>query len=591
MALSFITKAEFALSTSLIPLAAMLSFAGPAAAFDYTAVTDKRLANPEPENWLQFRGNNQGWGYSALKQITPENVKRLLPAWTMSTGVIEGHELPPIVNNGVMFITTPQAQVIALEAKSGKVLWRYRRELPAELFQLHPTNRGVGLYGDNVYIATTDACVVALGATDGKVKWERCVAAWKDGYYMTLSPMTAKGHVIVGVSGGEFGIRGFITALDATTGKEDWKTYTVAGPDDPGAQTWKGDLWKTGGGPIWVQGSYDPVSNTAYFGTGNGAPWAPDGRPGDNLYTSSVVGLDVDTGKIRGFHQYHWNDAWDWDEVSTPLLIDVERDGRTIPSAVHAGRDGYLWIIERKPDGSMAFLDGKPFVHQDVFASLDPVTGRPTYNKDKVPQIGVKTNFCPSFWGGKDWPAEAYNAVTKLLYIPANENLCTEITDIPVGERKPGEFYVGAPVEGILNSMRLRDGVDASEPVNIGQLQAWDLNTGKEVWAHDFQDSATFGPVLTTGSGLVFAGGTSDRKFRAFDGKTGQVLWEMTLNSGVIGTPSTFMVDNVQYVAVQAGWGVDAERVRDQITKLLPDGRSPNIAPQGGVVWVFRIAE
>ncbi len=219
----------------------------PAEAQTYSPVTDARLANPEKENWLQYRGNYQGWGYSPLDQITAENVKDLVPVWTLSTGVEEGHEAPPMVNNGMMFISTPQNQVIAVEAKSGEVIWKYKRKLPEELFQLHPTNRGVGLYGDKVYMTTVDACVVALRAASGEVAWEKCIAPWRDGYYMTLSPLTAKGKLIVGVSGGEYGIRGFITALDAETGAEAWKTYTVPGPGEKGNETWKGDAWKVGG--------------------------------------------------------------------------------------------------------------------------------------------------------------------------------------------------------------------------------------------------------------------------------------------------------------------------------------------------------
>ncbi len=424
--------ASYLAASSAIALLAAFGGIG-ARALDYKPVTDERLSNPEPENWLQYRGDNQGWGYSPLKQITPSNVKQLIPAWTVSTGVTDGHQAPPMVNNGVMFVTTPQAQLLAIDAKTGNVLWKYQRELPAELFQLHPTNRGVGLYGDKVYMTSTDACVTALDAANGKVAWDHCVADWKQGYYITLSPMVQKGKVVVGVSGGEFGIREFISALDAKTGKELWKTYTVAGPDDPEGKTWKGDSWKTGGGPVWIQGSYDPKTNLAYYGTGNGGPWSPDVRPGDNLYTASAIALDLDTGKIKGFHQYHYNDAWDWDEVSAPVLIDVTRNGRTFPAAVHAGRDAYLWILERKSDGELKFVDAKPFVYQNVFKSLDPQTGRPTYDEAKVPHLNVKSSFCPGLWGGKDWPPEAYNPETKLLYVPANENLCASITDVPVG--------------------------------------------------------------------------------------------------------------------------------------------------------------
>ncbi len=556
---------------------------------DYTPVTDQRLANPEPENWLQYRGNYQSWGYSPLDQITAKNVTKLVPAWSLSTGVSEGHQAPPIVNNGVMFVTTPQAQVMAINARTGEILWRYQKELPPELSQLHPTNRGVGLYGDNVYMTTTDSCVVALGAATGKVKWEKCVAPWQDGYYMTLSPLVAKGKVVVGVSGGEYGVRGFITALDAETGNEAWKTYTVAGPGDPAADTWKGDAWKTGGGSVWIQGSYDPAANLAYFGTGNGGPWTPDARPGDNLYTSSVVALDLDTGKIKGHHQYHWNDAWDWDEVSAPVLIDIERDGKKIPAAIHAGRNGYLWTLERSKDGPLSFVDGKPFVYQNVFSSLDPKTGRPAYDQSKIPGINRRAAFCPGLWGGKDWPPEAYNPKTGLFYIPSNDNLCSELAGAQAGTRKPGELYIGIPIDEVLNSLRLRDGVDKSKPFAIGAIQAWDPKTGKRVWQHDFQDSANWGPLLTTGSGLIFAGGTSDRKFRALDGTTGKVLWETRLNSGVTGVPSSYMIDGIQYVAVQAGWGVDAERMLTGINALIPEERRVSVLPQGGVIWVFRV--
>ena len=558
---------------------------------EYKPVTDERLANPEPENWLQYRGNYKGWGYSPLDQITSANIGRLTPMWSYSTGKLEGHQAPPIVNGGMMFVSTPGNQVIALDAKSGNMLWTYKRELPEELVQLHPTNRGVGLYGDKVYLATLDACVVALSAKTGEQLWEKCIADWSDGYYMTLSPLIAKGKVMVGVSGGEFGIRGFVAAVDAETGEEAWRTYTVPGPGEPGHETWKGDAWKTGGAPVWIQGNYDPKTNLAYFGTGNGGPWMPDTRPGDNLYATSALALDVDTGAIKGHHQYHWNDAWDWDEVSAPILVDIERDGKTVPAMVHAGRNGYLWTLERHADGKIGFIDGKPFVNQNVFTGLDPKTGRPSYDPAKIPGTNKKLAFCPGLWGGKDWPPEAYNPKTGMLYIPANDNLCSELGGVPITGRAPGELYIGVTIDEILSSLRFREGVDASKPVDIGQIQAWDLKTGKKAWTHSFQDTANWGPPLTTGGDLVFCGGTSDRMFRAFDAKTGKTVWETRLNSGVTGVPSTYMVDGVQYIAVQAGWGVDAERMMGGIDGLLPEDRRPPKMTQGGVIWVFALGK
>jgi alcohol dehydrogenase (cytochrome c) len=229
----------------------------------WNAVTDARLAAPEPHNWLMTRGDYGSLGYSPLEQITPANVAGLQPAWTFSTGVTEAHQSPPVVNDGVMFITTPRNQVLALDARSGELLWRYARELPADLFQLHPTNRGVALYGDLVYLATLDACLVALDARSGEVVWEQQVEDYLSGYYMTLAPLVAGGKVMVGVSGGEFGIRGFVQAFDPKTGEPAWKTYTVPGPGEPGHDSWPGDSWQRGGVPVWVTGSYDTSTKLA----------------------------------------------------------------------------------------------------------------------------------------------------------------------------------------------------------------------------------------------------------------------------------------------------------------------------------------
>ena len=541
-----------------------------------SAVTDARLLNPEPQNWLMYRGNYAGWGYSALDQITTGNVKRLKPAWNISTGVTEGHQAPPIVNNGMMFVATPQAQVLALNAKTGDVIWRYKRQLPEELLQLHPTSRGVGLYEDKVYLATTDAFLVALDAATGKVVWEKPIDDWKKGYYSTMAPLVAKGKVLVGTSGGELGVRAFIAAFDAKTGEQIWRTYTIPAPGEAGSETWSGDAWKTGGGSVWITGHYDPQLNLTYWGTGNAAPWPGDMHPGDNLYTSSVVALDLDTGKIRGHHQYHWNDSWDWDEVSTPLLFDVQRNGKTIKSLVHPGRNGYLWLLERRADG-IGFVDAKPFVKQEVFKSIDPKTGRPTYDPEKKPVVGRTVSFCPGLWGGKDWPPAAYNPKTGLLYIPANDNHCSTLE----GKEAPyevGKLYLGVDRPKI--SLSLRPGEST-----IGEVQAWNMNTGQKVWTHQFKWHL-WGPMLTTGGGLVFAGGTNDRNFRAFDAKSGKVLWEFKTNSGVTGVPSSFAIDGKQYVAVQSGWGVDAQRMQARIDAHL--GTKTDV-PQGGVIWVFAL--
>lgn len=575
---------------SFLATALIGSFGMAAIAADYNPVTDKRLQNPEPENWLSWRGNYEGWGYSPLNQITADNVKNLVPVWSYSTGVSEGHQAPPMVNDGMMFVTTPQNQVIALDAATGAEKWRYVRELPDDLFQLHPTNRGPALYGDKIYMSTVDACVVALMAETGEEVWDVCVGDYTDGYYSTLSLLAAEGVIVTGVSGGEYGIRGYVVALDAETGDEAWKTYTIPGPGEPGHDTWTGESWKTGGGSVWMQPNYDSETKIAYVGTGNGGPWMPDARPGDNLYTTSVIALDIATGEIKGHHQYHWNDAWDWDEVSAPLLIDIERDGQTRKGLVHAGRNGFIWSLERTPEGPINFIAADKYVRQTAFSSVDPETGRPSYDESNTPGIDKEAFFCPSLWGGKDWPPEAYNPDTGLFYIPAHENLCSEFGGVALDEREPGELYIGVPIDVILSSLRFDESIDTSQPVTIGQLQAWDVNTGEMKWAHDFKDMEFWGPLLTTGGNLLFTGGTPDRMFRAFNATSGDVLWEFPTNSGITAVPSSFSVDGKQYVAVQSGWGVDAERMHGLLKDMLPEGRTQPV-PQGGTIWVFALQE
>jgi alcohol dehydrogenase (cytochrome c) len=542
----------------------------------YTPVTAERLKNPEDNNWLLFRRTYDGWGYSPLSQITPANVGNLQLVWSFATGQVEGHQAPPIVNNGVMFVATPGNQVLAIEAKTGALLWRYKRAVPEDMTNLHPTSRGVGLLGDRLYFASADANLVALDVKTGKEMWVSKVADYRQGYYMSLMPLVADGKVMLGTSGGELGVRGFVAAYDADTGKEAWRTYMVPSPGQPGSETWpQGEQWKTGGGSIWVPATYDAETNLAFWGTGNGGPWMGDQRPGDNLYTSSVVALDGKTGAIKGHFQYHQNDSWDWDEVSPPILVPYKFEGRDVKGLVDVARDGFLWRLERT-DGKINFVAGQPFVAHNVFKGVEPKTGRPIVDLDHKPGTNKTATFCPSLWGGKDWPPVAYSPKTKLLYIPANENLCTELRGEQV-KYVAGERYTGVA----LNTMLMVAGAD-----HIGELQAWDLDAGKKVWTTKLP-SQNWGPVLATGGDVLFSGGTNDRMFRAFDAKTGEVLWQFPTLSGVNGVPVSFAVDGKQYIAVQSGWGVDAQRMQDRLNLLFPGKYLP--VPQGGAVYVFAL--
>jgi len=543
----------------------------------YTPVTDARLRNQDNDSWLLYRGSYDSHGYSALDQINTSNVANLRPVWSFSTGLREGHQAPPIVNNGYMYVSTPQNHVLALNAVTGDLLWRYVRYLPDDLQQFHPTNRGVALYGDLAYLATVDAFLVALDALTGEVVWEVAVEDYYNGYYMTMAPLIVDGVVMVGVSGGELGIRGFVAAFDATTGEELWKTYTIPAPGEPGSESWPGDTWQTGGVPVWITGSYDPDLNLTYWGTGNGGPWMGDTRPGDNLYSTSVIALDPKTGELKNHHQYHWNDSWDWDEVSAPLLIDYEREGDSVKGLVHPGRNGYLWFLERSAD-KISFVDAKPYVYQDVFTRIDSTTGRPEYDMTKKPGTGYEASFCPSLWGGKDWPPAAFDPNSRLLFIPANENVCSTMVGEEI-EYSPGRAYMGRGTSDN-GGFFVREGAN-----HIGELQAWNVDTGERAWTTTFE-SHNWGPILATAGDLVFMGGTNDRKFRAFDSKNGEILWEYPTNSGVIGVPVTFSVDDKQYIAVQSGWGVDAQREQNLINMTRG---SNTYVPQGGVVWVFAL--
>ena len=439
-----------------------------------------------------IRRTYDGWGYSPLGQITTANVRRLRPVWVFSTAEARVHQAAPLVNNGVMFVTSPNNQVIAIDAESGNLLWRYRRPRTPTMAVPHETNRGVALYGDRVYYAAGEAVLVALDAKTGREVWTAQVADNSSGYYTTLAPLVAGGVVMLGTSGGEFGVRGFVAAFDLETGKERWRTYTVPAPGEPGSETWpKGDEWKTGGAPVWVTGNYDPETNLAYWGTGNGGPTIGD--------------------------------------------------------------------------------------HQDVFKSLDPVTGRPDVDLDRKPATGKRADFCPGVHGGKTWPPAAFSPKTRLLYTPANNNLCGSNTGVDV-RYTPGRPYVG--VGG--SRPFLRPGAD-----HVGEVQAWNVDTGQKAWTHVYPKSPNWGGMLVTGGGVLFSGGTSDRKFHAFDASTGKLLWEFPTNSGILAPPTTFSVDGKQYVAVESGWGGDSRGMQATLNRLFP-GEYPEV-PEGGAVWVFAL--
>ncbi len=549
---------------------------------NYRPVTADRLLKPEDGNWLSIRRTYDGWGYSPLEQITPANVKQLRPVWVFSTGEVKVHEAAPLVNNGVMFVSTPSDQVIAINVKTGNLLWRYKKSRPATAIVPHDTSRGVALYGDKVYFATGTATLVALDAKTGREVWTTPVADNKSAYYISLAPLIAGGKVMVGASGGEFGIRGFVAAFDPDSGKEQWRTFTIPAPGEPGSETWpKGDQWKTGGGPVWVTGNYDPATNLAYWGTGNGGPWMGDQWPGDDLYISSTIALDVATGAIKGHFQYDPNESWDWDEVSPPILVDYQRGGRTVKGLIDVGRDGYLWFLDRgdaTTGGRIKFVEGKPFVYQNVYTKLDPETGKPTVDLAHKPATGKEADFCPGLHGGKNWPPIAFSPKTRMIYVPANNNICGSSTGVEGVMYEAGKGFTG---------VRMGPGAAVPGTTHFGEVQAWNVDTGQRVWTHNYDKSPNWGSMLATAGGLVFTGGTNDRKIHAFDATNGNLLWEFPTNSGILAPPTSFLIDGKQYIAVHAGWGGDSRGMEGTLNRYFP-GDFPEV-PEGGAVWVFAL--
>jgi alcohol dehydrogenase (cytochrome c) len=546
----------------------------PAVLRDYPNVSAERLKKPDDGEWLMVRRTYDGWGYSPLDQINASNVTRLQPVWVMSTGMNNGQEAAPIVNGGVMFVSTSYNQVLAIDAKTGIVLWRYTSVVPTNA-RGKPVSRGVALFGDKVFFALGEAILVAVDAKTGKEVWRTPVGNNTMGEYLTAPPLVADGKLISGISGGDGPNRGFVAAYDPETGRQLWKTYMTPSPGEPASDTWRGDDWQTGGAATWVTGNYDPDTNLVYWGVGNGYPWVGYARPGDNLYTASTVAIDVATGAIKGHFQYTPNESWDWDEVSPPILVDFRRDGRTVKGLINFARNGYLYFLERS-SGAIKFVEGMPYVKQNVFKTLDAKTGRPEVDPARKPDIGKLADFCPSWHGAKNWQPGAYNPKTRMIYAPTQENICA----VMIG--RTTQTTTGASRVATTNRMYIAPGAD-----HLSEVQAWNVDTGKKVWAHNFEKSPNWGPIMTTGGGLVFSGGTNDRMFRAFDAVTGKVLWEFPTNSGIYAPASSFTIDGRQYIAVMSGWGQDAKLMQTRINAVSP-GSFPEV-PEGGVIWVFAL--
>jgi alcohol dehydrogenase (cytochrome c) len=513
-------------------------------------LTYERLvkAESEPQNWLTYSGSYRGWRYSRLDQINRQNVRNLKVAWVYQMPVTQRIQTTPLVVDGVMYISEPPSNAIALDAATGRPFWRYRRSLPPKInVCCGQINRGVAVLGDRVFIGTVDAHLVALSAKTGNVLWDVEVADYRNGYSVTVAPLIVKDMVVVGMAGGEYGARGFLDAYDAKTGQRRWRFWTVPGPGEKGNETWSGDSWKTGGAPTWVTGSYDPSLNLVIWGTGNPSPdWNGDVRLGDNLYSDSVIALDADTGKLRWYFQFVPHDVHDWDATQIPVLVDGEWQGKPRKLIYWAHRGGFYYVLDRETG---QFLHGKPFATVTWAKGLDD-SGRPIRNPgiDPTPE-GVEV--WPGVQGATNWYSPSYNPLTGLFYLNVWEN--KGLYRKGDATYVAGNLYIGSVPK-----------IELEEDPGYGAIRALNPKTGDKVWEYKLHTKPWSG-VLSTAGRLVFGGSggwiTRERQdmeasFYALDAENGKELWRLNLGGDMANAPISYLVNGKQMISVASGGGI-----------------------------------
>src|SRR5438309_3640518 len=534
-----------AVSASLAPLRGQVSF-------------DRILgAANEPENWLTYSGSTLSQRYSLLNQITPANVSDLELQWIYQARSLEKFEATALVVDGIMYTVQAPNDVIALDATTGRIFWTYSHHQEHGRPCCGRINRGLAILGDTLFLGTLDAHLIAIDAKNGRPLWETTVANARSAYTITHAPLVIKDKVLVGTAGGEFGIRGFIAAYDAHTGKEVWRFNTVPGPGEPGHETWGGNSWETGGAPVWVTGSYDPVLNLTYWGTGNPSPdWNGDVRPGDNLYSDSVVALDADTGKLKWYYQFTPHDDLDYDAAQVPVLADMEWEGRQRKVMLWANRNGFFYVLDR---ATGQVLLGKPFVEVNWASGIDE-KGRPMRVVGKT-SSAEGTLIYPGNPGGTSWYPPSYSPRTGFFYVSSWVNSSSIFAKAPVDYHE-GRNYAGGTTKSIISFDWSTAPNFRKEGEGYGAVRAIDPKTGERKWEFKMADVTDAG-ILTTQSNLLFSGGR-EGYFIALDARNGELLWKASVGGAVTSGPMSYSVGGRQYVAVTAGNSLFAFALRQQ---------------------------
>jgi alcohol dehydrogenase (cytochrome c) len=553
-----------------ISIAAMLLLAGTAV----SAQTTEELNNDgkNTDNILTYGMGYHQQRYSRLKDINKNTVKRLVPVWSLSLDNQWGEQAQPIVHNGVMYVTNAR-HTVAINVSNGKQIWRHTLDWPAETPRVvccGVSNKGAAIFDGKIFRTTLDAHVIALDAKTGKEVWKVKVDEWKDGFSMTMAPLIANGVLVTGMSGAEFGIRGYIDGWDPQTGKRLWRTYTIPGRGEKGNETWPqdNDAWKVGGGSSWITGSYDPELDLMYWGTGNPAPWASQSRKGDNLYTSSVLAMRPKTGEIVWHYQFTPNDPYDFDANWEMINADIDVNGQRRKVIMQMNRNGFLYVIDRT-NGQL--ISAKPYEKVNWATHVDMETGRPIETDVGAKVRNMETiEMWPSTRGGKNWPHAAFNPETGLLYANTMHRggIYRHVETKPHVSGQRYQFIENKPTP-------------VAEGAAIAHVDAIEPLTAKRRWRTPLHDHPHWSAMLATGGGLLFTGKETG-EFIAIDIDTGKTVWQFQTGSGVNAQPVTFTQNGKQYVTILSGiGGLWWNAARQQLSNV----------PQGGSVWTFALID